>query len=169
MRSVLFVCTANICRSPMAEGVLRKLLKDEGLEGAFEIDSVGTHDYQIGKAPFEAAVEAAKWRGYDITHLVSRKIRPADFDHFDFILGMDELNMRNLRTVAPTRCKPKIELLLEYGDKYHGKGIPDPYGGEGKDFTLALDMIEDGCKGLVEMLKATAKRRGAARSVGPSP
>ena len=146
----------------MAEGVLRKLLADEGLEGAFEIDSVGTHDYQIGQAPFPMAVEAAKWRGYDITHLVSRKIRPNDFDHFDFILGMDKLNIRNLRTIAPTRSKEKIELLLEHGDKYHGQEIPDPYGREGKDFTLALDLIEDGCKGVVEMLKATALRRAAA-------
>jgi protein-tyrosine phosphatase len=162
MRSILFVCTANICRSPMAEGVLRKLLADEGLEGAFEIDSVGTHDYQIGQAPFATAIEAAKWRGYDITHLVSRKISPDDFDRFDFILGMDKLNIRNLKTIAPTRCKQKIELLLEYGDKFQGKEIPDPYGREGKEFALALDMIEDGCKGLVEMLKVTAARRAGA-------
>jgi protein-tyrosine phosphatase len=162
MRSILFVCTANICRSPMAEGVLRKLLADEGLEDAVEIDSVGTHDYQIGKPPFTAAVQTAKGRGYDITHLVSRKISPNDFDHFDFILGMDKLNIRNLHTIAPTRCKQKIELLLEYGDKYHGKEIADPYGREGKDFELALDMIEDGCKGLIEMLKVTSARRAGA-------
>ena len=159
MRSILLVCTANICRSPMAEGVLRKLLTDEGLVDKFEIDSVGTHDYQVGKPPFETAVECAKKRGYAINHLISRKIRSHDFDHFDYILGMDKSNVANLRTIAPTRSKPKIELLLEYGDKYHGKEIPDPYGKPVKDFERALDMIEDGCKGLVDYLKTTTVRR----------
>ena len=143
----------------MAEGVLRKLLLEEGLQDKFDIDSVGTHDYHVGEAPFPAAIEAAKVRGYEIVHLVSRKIRPHDFDHFDYILGMDKSNIKNLKTIAPTRSKQKIELLLEYGDKYHGKEIADPYGKKGKDFELALDMIEDGCKGLVELLKTTAVRK----------
>jgi protein-tyrosine phosphatase len=160
MRSVLFVCTANICRSPMAEGVLRKLLVDNHLHDAFEVDSVGTHDYHVGEAPFPMAVEVARLRGYDITHLVSRKIRADDFDRFDFILGMDKLNLRNLRTICPTRSKQKIELLLEYGDKFQGQEVPDPYGRQEKDFFLSLDMIEDGCKGLMEMLKMTARREG---------
>lgn len=159
MRAILLVCTANICRSPMAEGVLRKLLAEEGLEKKFEIDSVGTHDYQVGKPPAPEAIESAKKRGYEIKHLVSRKIRPDDFDHFDYILGMDRSNIKNLKTIAPTRCKQKIELLLEYGDKYHGKEIPDPFGRKAKDFELALDMIEDGCRGLVELLKTTAVRK----------
>jgi protein-tyrosine phosphatase len=159
MRSILFVCTANICRSPMAEGVLRKLLAEKGMLDKFEIDSAGTHDYQIGKPPFETAVECTKKRGYEIVHLVSRKIRPHDFDHFDYILCMDKSNIANLKTIAPTRCKQKIELLLEYGDKYQGKEIPDPYGREERDFELALDMIEDGCRGLVMLLKTTAVRR----------
>jgi protein-tyrosine phosphatase len=159
MRSILFVCTANICRSPMAEGVLRKLLADEGIQDGFEIDSVATHDYQVGKGAFPSAVACAERRGYDINHLVSRRISPHDFDHFDFILGMDRSNITNLKTIAPTRCKQKIELLLEYGDKYHGKEIPDPYGRDEKDFELALDMIEDGCRGLVELLKTTNIRR----------
>jgi protein-tyrosine phosphatase len=163
MRSILFVCTANICRSPMAEGVLRKLLADEGMLDGFEIDSVGTHDYQAGKAPFDAAVQCARKRGYEIVHLVSRKIRPHDFDHFDLILGMDKTNIVNLKTIAPTRCKPKIELLLEYGDKYHGKEIPDPYLKPARDFEMALNMIEDGCRGLVGLLKTTAVRKHGSR------
>ena len=69
---------------------------------------------------------------------------------------MDRGNIGSLRTIAPTRCKQKIELLLEYGDKYHGKDIPDPYGREVKDFELALDMIEDGCSGLAQLLARTA-------------
>ncbi len=152
MRSILFVCTANICRSPMAEGVFRKLLTKEGNEKAFEIASAGTHDYQVGKPPFPTAVESAKKRGYDITQVVSRRIKPGDFDHYDLILAMDRSNLASLRQIAPTRCKQKIELLLEYGDRYHGEEVPDPYGGEAKDFELALDMIEDGCQGLAGLL-----------------
>ena len=152
MRSILFVCTANICRSPMAEGVLRKLLLERGLDRKFEVDSVGTHDYHAGEPPFRNAVAAAKKRGYQIEHLVARRISPDDLDRFDMILAMDRANIAHLRTVAPTRCKPKIELLLEYGDKYHGKDVPDPYGGDDKGYEKALDMIEDGCEGLVHML-----------------
>ena len=149
MPSILLVCTANICRSPMAEGVLRKLLADAGRDKEFEIDSAGTHDYHVGKPPFEKAMEAAHRRGYKIDHLVSRRVTPRDFDHFDAILAMDRGNLASLKTIAPTRCKDKLELLLEYGDKHYGKDIPDPYGQKEKAFETALDMIEDGCRGLV--------------------
>ena len=152
MRSILFVCTANICRSPMAEGVLRKLLADAGREKEFEIDSAGTHDYHVGKPPFEKATQAAHRRGYRIDHLVSRRVAPKDFDHFDAILVMDRANLAALKTIAPTRCKNKIELLLEYGDEHYGKDIPDPYGRPDKAFEAALDMIEDGCRGLAAMV-----------------
>ena len=137
----------------MAEAVLRKLLANEMFfQEKIEIESVGTHDYQKGKPPFEAAVAAANKRGYEIKHLVARPVRPHDLDHFDMVLGMDRANIAHLRTIAPTRCKQKIELLLAYGDKYHGQDIPDPYGKKAKDYERALDMIEDGCKGLVELL-----------------
>jgi protein-tyrosine phosphatase len=161
MRSVLFVCTANICRSPMAEGVFRKLLKESGLDREIEVDSVATHDYHEGKPPFEAATTAAKRRGYEIDHLVSRRIKPADFDHFDTIVAMDRINLANLQAVAPTRCKQKIELLTEYSDKYHGREIADPYGGKPKDYDVALDMIEDGCRGLLELVLRRSHRNPA--------
>jgi len=150
VRSILFVCTANICRSPTAKGVFRRLLSKKAAR--FEIDSAGTHDYHEGKPPFPAAVEIAKRRGYDITGSVARRISAGDFDHFDLILAMDRGNLSALRSIAPTRCKEKIELLLEYGDTYHGKDVPDPYGGKEEGFELALDIIEDGCRGLVQLL-----------------
>ena len=87
----------------MAEGVLRKLLAGEMFfQEKIEIESVGTHDYQKGKPPFEAAVAAAKKRGYEIKHLVARPVRPHDLDHFDMVLGMDRANIAHLRTIAPT-------------------------------------------------------------------
>ncbi len=158
MRSVLFVCTANICRSPTAEGVLRKMVAERMPGAKIEIDSAGTHDYHEGASPFHMAIEAAKKRGYGIEHLVARRVSPGDLDHFDMILGMDRANIMHLRTISPTRCKPKIELLLEYGDKYHGKDVPDPYGGNEAAFELAIDMIEDGCAGLAELVTHLAAR-----------
>jgi len=157
MRSILFVCTANICRSPMAEGVFRKLMASSKPDAKIEIDSVGTHDYHQGEPPFPAAVAAARRRGYEIAHLVARRVKPGDLDHFDMILAMDRANIMHLRTIAPTRCKQKIELLLEYGDRYHGKDVPDPYGGDEKAFETALDMIEDGCRGVAELLVQLAR------------
>ena len=156
MRSILFVCTANICRSPTAEGVFRKILTTRGAIANFDIDSAGTHEYYVGKPPYPNAVACAKARGYDITHLVARRIRTNDFDHFDLILGMDKSNVASLKSICPTRDKNKIELLLDYGDKYHGKDVPDPFGGEMKDFELALDMIEDGCRGLADLVARVA-------------
>jgi protein-tyrosine phosphatase len=151
-QAVLFVCTANICRSPTAAAVLRHELRSAGVEDRFEVDSAGTHDYQAGKPPFRTAVEVAKARGIDISEHVARCVTPGDFDRYDLILAMDGGNLAALRALAPTRTRQKIELLLEYGDAYHGLEVPDPYGGDVKDFELALQMIEDGCRGLVKLL-----------------
>ena len=152
LRSILFVCTANICRSPTAEGVFRARLAKKKPDHKIEVDSAGTHDYHVGKPPFPSAVEAAKKRGYDITGCISRRVKQGDFDHFDLILAMDNANVAALRTIAPTRHKQKIELLLDYSEKYHGQEVPDPFGGDEKAFERALDMIEDGCNGLVTLL-----------------
>lgn len=140
----------------MAEGVFSKIVASRGAAASFDIDSAGTHEYYIGKPPYPNAVACAKARGYDITHLVARRIRQHDFDHFDVILGMDRSNVASLKAACPTRCKQKVELLLDYGDKYQGKDVPDPFGGEMKDFELALEMIEDGCRGLANVLVRVA-------------
>jgi protein-tyrosine phosphatase len=76
-------------------------------------------------------------------------------------MAMDKSNLASLRAIAPTRCKQKIELLTEYSERYHGKDIADPYGGKPKDYELALDMIEDSCRGLIEILKQTTRRTAA--------
>ena len=152
MRTVLFVCTANICRSPMALGVFRKLVDEKGATSRFELDSAGTHDMHAGSPAFPAAVALAGRRGYDLTGFVARPIRDGDFDRFDHVLAMDRYNIATLNAIAPTRCKHKIELLLAYGDRFQGKEVPDPYGGRPAGYDLALDMIEDGCRGLASLL-----------------
>jgi protein-tyrosine phosphatase len=152
MRSILFVCTANICRSPTAAAVMRRYLGRKGAEAQFEVASAGTHDYHAGKPPFPMAVEVAKQKGIDLTGHVARRISMSDFDHYDMILCMDRGHLATLRKIAPTRSKDKIELLLEYGDQFHGQDVPDPYGGEVEDFERVLGMIKDGCRGLVKLL-----------------
>ena len=157
MRSVLFVCTANICRSPMAEGVLRALLAARGIDPqAVHVESAGTHDYREGMPPAQAAVAAAQRRGYVLGVRPARRLSPADFDRFDHILAMDRTILASLRTLCPTRCKNKVELLLEYGDEHHGEDIPDPFGGPPEEFERALDLIEDGCRGLAQLIARTA-------------
>jgi protein-tyrosine phosphatase len=152
LRAVLFVCTANICRSPLAAGVLRSMVASEAPGMAIDVESAGTHDYHAGMPAFPTAVEVARARGYDITGHFARRIAPGDLERYDAILAMDRYNIAALGMLAPTRCKGKIELLLEYGGRFHGEEVPDPYGGEVRDFELALDMIEDGCRGLVRVL-----------------
>jgi protein-tyrosine phosphatase len=148
MRSILFVCTANICRSPTARGVLASLAAEKELL----IDAAGTHDYFVGQPPSPAAVEAALRRGYDIAAYRARQVTGDDFDRFDLILAMDKGHLAHLSAMAPTRCRHKIELFLEYGDAYHGKDVPDPFGRGDADYENALDRIEDGCRGLARVL-----------------
>jgi protein-tyrosine phosphatase len=152
MHTILFVCTANICRSPTAAGVMRTYLARKGAGPQFEVASAGTHDYHVGRPPFPMAVQVAKKRGIDLTGHVARRISMSDFDHYEMILAMDRGNIASLRKVVPTHAKDKIELLLEYGDEFHGEDVPDPYGGEIEDFERALVMIKDGCRGLVSVL-----------------
>lgn len=138
----------------MAETVFRKILVEEGVDvSKVHVESAGTHDYQLGNPPFELAVKTAQRRGYEVKARAARPVTPSDFDRFDHILVMDQANLRHLRSICPTRCKQKIELLLEYGEAHHGKEVPDPYGGQPKDYERALDMIEDGCRGLARILR----------------
>ncbi|MCY7388756.1 MAG: low molecular weight phosphotyrosine protein phosphatase [Burkholderiales bacterium] len=163
---VLFVCTANICRSPTAEGVFRKLVANSPLADSVDIDSAGTHDYHVGAPPDPRAVEHAGKRGYDLQHLRARQISPADFEQFDFVLAMDDANIDYLRAICPTRLAEKIELLLDYGGPDDQREVPDPYQGRLRDFERALDLIEAACSGLkaylldIHQMHATSPKDG---------
>ena len=150
--NVLFVCTANICRSPTAEGVFRKLVANSPLAGHLEIDSAGTHSYHAGEPPDARAIEHAAMRGYELDQIRARQIGPGDFERFDFVLAMDEANIRQLKAMCPTRLSQKIELLLDYGGADDAHEVPDPYQGKPRDFEHALDLIESGCGGLLTYL-----------------
>ena len=159
---VLFVCTANICRSPTAEGVFRKLVAASPLAGHLEIDSAGTHDYYVGEKPDARAIEQAATRGYELQHLRARQVSPGDFDYFDYVLAMDAANIRQLKAMCPSRLSQKIELLLDYGSQHDENEVPDPFQGRTRDFEYALDLIEDACRGLLAYLLDMQRLRAAA-------
>ena len=158
---VLFVCTANICRSPTAEGVFRKLVADSPLAAHLEIDSAGTHGYHAGNPPDARAIEHAALRGYELDQLRARQITPGDFEHFDFILAMDDANVRQLKAMCPTRLSQKIELLLDYGVADDGHEVPDPFQGKPRDFEHALNLIESACGGLLTYLQDLQRLQAA--------
>jgi protein-tyrosine phosphatase len=151
-RSILMVCTANICRSPIAEVALRKKLWQSGLD--YDVDSAATHEYMIGMPPFTLAVATAKRRGYNITGVTARRVRPHDFRYFDLILGMCRANVDWLKAFCPEPSRRKVRLLTEYSREYRRHDVPDPYGGGVAGYELALDMIEDACDGVVRSFAA---------------
>ena len=146
---VLMVCMGNICRSPMAEGLLRKAVQEAGLESSVEIDSAGTHAYHVGSAPDPRAQKAVSRRGADISGLHGRKVADRDFEAFDYILAMDGDNYSKLIQRAPAHHHDKIRRLLSFSRKYPNLDVVDPYYGGPQGFEENLDMIEDAVQGLI--------------------
>jgi low molecular weight protein-tyrosine phosphatase len=153
---VLFVCMGNICRSPTAEGVFRKLVRDEGLEGEIEIDSAGTGGWHVGEPPDSRSAEAARRRGIDLDG-AARQFSAADFDRFDLILAMDAENKRELLRVAPDDdARAKIRLFREFDPASNGGGdldVPDPYFGGEQGFERVLDLVDAAARGLLDDLR----------------
>ncbi|MGE4408645.1 low molecular weight protein-tyrosine-phosphatase [Pseudomonas sp.] len=149
---VLFVCMGNICRSPTAEGVLRQRVLAAGLEGRVEIDSAGTGDWHVGKAPDDRACAAARRRGYELGALRARQVQREDFQRFDLILAMDHDNLARLRALQPEQGGAELGLLL----RRYGLGcdaVPDPYYGGEDGFEAVLNLIERACDALLEEIE----------------
>jgi low molecular weight protein-tyrosine phosphatase len=155
-RRVLFVCMGNICRSPTAEGVFRKLLADRAPELDVQVDSAGTHDYHSGQPPDPRACRAAERRGIDLTGLRARQVTAGDFAHFELVLVMDKLNRHALLEIAPPEYHERIRLFLDFAPQLGRSDVPDPYYGGSTGFEYVLDLVEEAGAGLVEHLKATA-------------
>lgn len=153
-QSVLMVCMGNICRSPTAEGVFRKMVREAGLEDEILIDSAGTHDYHVGAAPDTRARQTAAGRGYDLAGLVGRQVEYVDFERFDHILAMDRANLENLMRVCPREHQHKVRLFLSHGARFTGQEVPDPYYGGPQGFEQVLDMVEDAARGLLDEIRA---------------
>jgi protein-tyrosine phosphatase len=146
---LLFVCMGNICRSPTAEGVFRRVVAERAPHLSIEIDSAGTHDYHVGSPPDRRAIEAARRRGIDITGLRARQVSREDFERFDLILAMDEDNVADLKRMAPTRYHERIRLLMEFGANASLSYVPDPYYGGPQGFEQVLDLLEEAAEGLL--------------------
>jgi protein-tyrosine phosphatase len=143
---ILFVCMGNICRSPTAEGVMRRLIADAGLD--IEVDSAGTGGWHVGEPPDERATLAARRRGVTLEG-AARQVRPADFRRFDLLVAMDRSNLRQLLDMAPDdETAAKVRLLVADAD------VPDPYYGGDRGFETVLDMVEAACRGLLDELRA---------------
>jgi protein-tyrosine phosphatase len=158
-RRVLFVCMGNICRSPTAEGVFRKLLAERAPELDVEIDSAGTHDYHSGHAPDPRACRAAERRGIDLKGLRARRVTVEDFAHFELVLAMDELNRHALLEIAPPEYHSRIRLFLDFAPQLGRADVPDPYYGGSTGFEYVLDLVEEAGAGLLEHLKTTTPPR----------
>ena len=149
---VLFVCTGNICRSPMAEGAFRSMARRAGLESAFTIDSAGTYEGHAGEPPSPPAIRAAARRGYDIMGLRARQLIAADIARFDYVLAMDRGHLAALSRMAPPGFADRLRMFTSFGPPNGVVDVADPYGGSGRDYERALDLIESGCQGLLEVL-----------------
>lgn len=152
--TVLFVCMGNICRSPTAEGVFRSLVEKSGWTDLFKIDSAGTAAHYVGEPPDRRAQKHAKLRGYDLSKLRARFISPADFEKFDHVLVMDRRNMREMEKVRQYCRNPKarLQFLLDHHPELKGGDVPDPFGGEDKDFERVLDLVEPACENLLKTI-----------------
>jgi protein-tyrosine phosphatase len=148
----------NICRSPTAEGLFRRLIESQSLEHVVEIDSAGTESWHIGRPPDERAQRAALRRGVEIGHLRGRQVQPDDFDVFDYILAMDSGNLQELLTLSDRTHHHKIRLLMQFGDHFGVEEVPDPYYGGEAGFDRVIDMIEAACSGLLADIQARIDR-----------
>jgi protein-tyrosine phosphatase len=158
MRRILFVCMGNICRSPTAEGVMRKLLRDEGLDGQIDLDSAGTGGWHAGDPPDARATAAARARGIALEG-AARRVTRADFDDFDLLIAMDRENERDLLARAPDpEARAKVRLLREFDPASVAAGdldVPDPYYGGPNGFEHVLDLVQAACRGLLDEVGAS--------------
>ena len=166
---VCLVCLGNICRSPMAETVLRAQLDRAGLDGAVVVDSAGTGDWHVGERMYGPAAAELARRGYDGSAHRARQIEPSWLADYDLLLAMDAHNLADLRRMAGgSPAAARIRLLRSFdpaltGDDQFGGQVPDPYGGTPGQYALAFDLIEAAAKGLTRRLAESCGSQPAGR------
>ncbi len=150
---IMFVCLGNICRSPAAEGIMKSLVEKEGLDGKIVLDSAGTGSWHVGDLPDKRMRMHGAKRNYNFCTRAQQFITE-DFDKYDLIVVMDDSNYTNVKSLAVTQEHVnKIHRMREFLKKYPYDHIPDPYYTGDSGFELVLDLLEDGCQGLLEYIK----------------
>ncbi|MBK8946703.1 MAG: low molecular weight phosphotyrosine protein phosphatase [Ignavibacteriae bacterium] len=152
MIKVIFVCMGNICRSPSGEAVMNKLVKKAGLENEIHCDSAGTIAYHEGEQADARMKRHAIKRGYRLTS-IARKFRNIDFDNFDYIIAMDNENLRDLNSFDfDKKNSNKIFKMTDFSSEKKYNEVPDPYYSGPEGFELVLDILEDSCEGLLNKI-----------------
>lgn len=140
------VCLGNICRSPLAQGILEAQVKRNRLD--WKIDSAGTSGWHAGEKPDSRAIAIAKQNNINISNQRSRMLTPEDFNHFDFILAMDEKNYRDILRVCPSpELASKVHLILEFSEDRAVREVPDPYFDGG--FQRVYNLLNEACNGFI--------------------
>ncbi|MBK7381089.1 MAG: low molecular weight phosphotyrosine protein phosphatase [Ignavibacteriales bacterium] len=154
MINILFVCMGNICRSPAAEAILKKKLRDSNHGERFFVDSAGTIDYHAGELPDPRMIDCGNKRSYKLDHR-ARKFSPKiDFDKYDYIFTMDELNYTAIvNWDREKKFSNKIKRITDYCNNFKLNQVPDPYYGDENDFNYVLDILEDVCNGIISSLE----------------
>jgi protein-tyrosine phosphatase len=156
---LLFVCLGNICRSPAAENIINHLLSQESpeIQALISCDSAGTSAYHIGESPDRRMVQAAKKRDMDFTGK-GRQFTRSDFEEFDLILAMDRDNYYGILSLDPSgKYQHKVKMICDYCTEHTIKEVPDPYYGGPEGFNHVIDLLIDGCSGLLKEVKEQIK------------
>ncbi|WP_417857095.1 low molecular weight protein-tyrosine-phosphatase [Xanthomarina gelatinilytica] len=149
MTKILMVCLGNICRSPLAEGILKSKLPQE----SFFVDSAGTGDYHVGDLPDKRSIKVAKKYGLDITNQRGRQFTVADFDAFDLIYVMDESNFKNVTKLARNdKDLKKVKMILDEIYPNQNYNVPDPYTGGIQGFESTYKMLDEACGQIAKKL-----------------
>ncbi|AZJ33866.1 low molecular weight protein-tyrosine-phosphatase [Tenacibaculum sp. SSH1-16] len=150
MKKILMVCLGNICRSPLAEGILKSKLSSE----SFVVDSAGTAGYHVGELPDERSIEVARKYGIDITNQRSRKFTKADFDKFDIIFAMDQNNYADIVALSENEEQhEKVKLILNELYPDENRSVPDPYYGGDQGFENVYKMLDEACEIIASKLE----------------
>lgn len=152
MTNILFVCHGNICRSPMAEFLMKDMVKKAGLESRFHIESAATSTEELGSGVYPPVRRLLSAQGIDCSGKTARQLTRADYGRFDLLIGMDRANLRNMRRICGDDPDGKIRLLLSFAGR--GGEVADPW--YTRDFDAAQRDISEGCRALLEHINASS-------------